>query len=74
MAPRRGLRRGTMAGMGSFLDHLEDAERQRRSEREREHRERAEIRIDYTRRSAARPRESIKRSSPPRSHPADEET
>lgn len=54
-----------MAPMGSFLDHLEDAERKRRTLREREHREQAEIRVEYTKRQAARAHESIKRSSPP---------
>jgi len=54
-----------MAPMGSFLDHLEDAERKRRTLRKREQRERAEIRVEYTKRRAARQDESVKRSSPP---------
>jgi hypothetical protein len=56
-----------MALMGSFLDHLEDADKQRRALRQREERERAEIRADYVQRNATRRHESIKRSSPPQS-------
>lgn len=62
-----------MTPMGSFLDHLEDAERKRRTLRERERREQAEIRVEYTKRQAARAQESIKRSSPPGGPAADED-
>ncbi len=59
-----------MSGMGSFLDHLEDAERQRRTLGQREQRERAEIRAEYTKRNATRRHESVMRSSTPRTRPA----
>ena len=59
-----------MGGMGSFLDHLEDAERQRRTLGQREQRERAEIRAEYTKRNATRRHESVMRSSTPRTRPA----
>jgi hypothetical protein len=58
--------------MGSFLDHLEDAERQRRSLGQREQRERAEIRAEYTKRNAGRRHESVMRSTTPRTRPAQE--
>jgi hypothetical protein len=58
--------------MGSFLDHLEDAERQRRTLGQREQRERAEIRAEYTKRNATRRHESVMRSSTPRPRPAQE--
>lgn len=59
-----------MSVMGSFLDHLEDAERQRRTLGQREQRERAEIRAEYTKRNATRRHESVMRSSTPRTRPA----
>lgn len=59
-----------MVSMGSFLEHLEDAERQLRSLRQREQRERAEIRAEYVKRNAVRRHESVARSSPPQSRPA----
>jgi hypothetical protein len=59
-----------MARMGSFLDHLQDAERQRRSLGQREQRERAEIRAEYTKRNAIRRHEFVVRSAPPQSRPA----
>lgn len=52
--------------MGSFLDHLEDAERQRRVLRQREQRERAEIREEYAKRHSSRSHESVARSTTPR--------
>jgi hypothetical protein len=55
-----------MDPMGSFLDHLQDAERERRSLRVREQRERAEIHVEYVKRQAARPYQSVIRSSTPR--------
>ncbi len=61
-----------MGPMGSFLDHLEDAERQRRTLGQREQRERAEIRAEYTKRNATRRHESVMRSSTPRTRPAQE--
>jgi hypothetical protein len=61
-----------MGLMGSFLDHLEDAERQRRTLGQREQRERAEIRAEYTKRNATRRHESVMRSSTPRTRPAQE--
>jgi hypothetical protein len=60
--------------MGTFLDHLQDAERQRQSLHQREQRERAEIRVDYIKRSAVRPRESVRRSSPALTQPVEEAT
>jgi hypothetical protein len=48
--------------MGTFLDHLRDAEGQRRTLDEREKRERAEIREDYAKRQASRTRTSVVRS------------
>jgi hypothetical protein len=59
--------------MASFLDHLQDAERQRQSTRQREQRERAEIRVEYAKRNAGRRHESILRSSEPRPIPAPDE-
>ena len=63
-----------MARMGSFLDHLQDAERQGRSLRLREQRERAEIAVEYMKRNATRRHESVARSSPPRSRPAQDDS
>lgn len=48
--------------MGTFLDHLRDAEGQRRTLDEREKREQAEIREDYAKRQASRPQVSVARS------------
>jgi hypothetical protein len=48
--------------MGTFLDHLLDAEGQRRTLHEREKRERAEIRDDYAKRQSSRPQASVARS------------
>jgi hypothetical protein len=48
--------------MGTFLDHLRDAEGQRRTLREREKREQAEIRKDYAKRQASRSQASVVRS------------
>jgi hypothetical protein len=52
-----------MHWMASFLEHLEDAEQQRRTLRQREQRERAEIHAEYSKRSAARRQETVVRSS-----------
>lgn len=48
--------------MGTFLDHLRDAEGQRQTLHEREKREQAEIRKDYVKRQASRAQVSVVRS------------
>jgi hypothetical protein len=54
----------TVVVMGDFLDHLVEASRELRVRDQRERRERAEIRADYERRSAAKGPVTIKRSVP----------
>ncbi len=61
-----------MGSMGSFLDHLEDSERQRRTLRQREQRERDEIHAEYSKRSAARRQETVVRSSSLQTRPSQE--
>ena len=56
---REGVR---WTGWDHFLDHLADAEQQRRTLRQREQRERAEIHAEYSKRSAARRQETVVRS------------
>jgi hypothetical protein len=49
--------------MGTFLDHLEDAARERHALEQRERQERAETRADYLKRTASRGPARVLRSS-----------
>ncbi|CAN5615706.1 hypothetical protein BH23CHL8_BH23CHL8_17680 [soil metagenome] len=49
--------------MGTFLDHLEDAAKERRALEQRERQDRAETRADYLKRTATRGPARVLRSS-----------
>lgn len=60
-----GLGRGEVPSMvmGTFLDHLEDAAKERQALEQRERQERAETRADYLKRTASRGPARVLRSS-----------